>query len=549
MNAFKTRHIEKITLCFGTQLGKSEAILNMIGYAIDQDPGAMLFVYPTDELGKSISKNRLISMITASDALRAKYLDRESEQMELQFMGMYIAIVGANSPSKLASRPVRYVFYDETDKFPAFSGKEGSPTELASERTKNYHNRKEVEASSPTYADGHIWRSFISADVSKCFYVPCPTCGEMQVLKNSQIKWPKKYNEDAHKYDRAMRVLTDSWYECEFCKQHIYDMDKQKMLLAGEWRAVEYCSELKRFEPAKEVPSRPRHVGYTLSSLYSPWVTFGQVANKFLKTKDETSKFMNFVNGWLAEPWEPQATKLRRDIVFKRQAAHQRGELPEKTQLLTCGIDVQQNSFWWVVRAWGPKLTSWLVDFGQAETWGEIDRLLDREFGLPDGNKMLINLGFMDSGDQTDEVYEYCATQTGLLFPSKGSSLTGNARPRLPLTESQVDRDGYGAMKLFILDTHYYKSFIAGRLNRNNDDPGAFLVYKGEGEQDPYLTVYAEQLCSEHLIREEDKKGNKRDIWKPVIAHADNHLLDCEVLAVAAAERLGVRYLKEEDES
>ena len=48
MDAFKTRHIDKITLCFGTQLGKSEAILNMIGYAVDQDPGSTLVVYPID---------------------------------------------------------------------------------------------------------------------------------------------------------------------------------------------------------------------------------------------------------------------------------------------------------------------------------------------------------------------------------------------------------------------------------------------------------------------------------------------------------------------
>jgi phage terminase large subunit GpA-like protein len=456
---------------------------------------------------------------------------------------MYIALVGANSPSKLASRPVRYVFYDETDKFPAYSGKEGSPIELAGERTKNYHNSKEIEASSPTYSDGHIWKSFLNADVRKSYFVPCPHCRKSQILKLGQIKWPEELNEPARKYERETRVLTESWYECEFCGERIYDMDKSSMLLQGEWLPVIETAKHK-LVLASNIPDRPRHVAYSLSSLYSPWVTFGQVAQKFLNTKDDQAKFMNFVNGWLAEPWEAQATKLQSDIVFKRQGTHPRGEVPEKAQLLTCGIDVQMDHFWWVIRAWGPKLTSWLVDFGTCETWAELDDMLDREYTSANGEPVLVHLAFVDSGDRTDEVYQYCATRPNDTFPCKGSS---NRMLRAPFTESKVDKDGFGNMRLFIVDGHYYKSFIAGRLQKENDQPGAFMVFNAEGEE-RWLRQYAEQLCSEHLVKEEDKKGRVKDVWKPVTSHAANHLLDAEVYAIAAAERAGVRYLREEAE-
>ncbi len=542
MDVFRTRHVDKITLCFGTQLGKSEALLNMIGYAVDQDPGSMLIVYPTDELAKSISKNRLIPMVVASDALHNRWDPDTTEILEVQFLSMYIALVGANSPSKLASRPVRYIFYDDTDKFPAYSGNEGSPTELAGERTKNYHNRKEVEASSPTYVEGHIWKAFLDADVRKSFFVPCPHCREMQLLELAQIKWPEELNLPEHKHERETRVLTEAWYECEFCRERIYDMDKATMLMQGEWWPVVQNAD-RRLEKADIVPARPRHVGYNLSSLYSPWVTFGQVAEKFLKAKKDQAKFMNFVNGWLAEPWEAEATKLRSDIVLQRQASHLRGEIPEKAQLLTCGIDVQLDHFWWTVRAWGPKMTSWLIDFGTCETWAELDEMLDREFTLPSGDPVLIHLTFIDSGDRTDEVYQYCATRPGLVYPCKGSS---QRLTRAPFTESKVDKDGYGDMRLFIVDGHYYKSFIAGRLNKKNDEDGAFLVFREE-EDRGWLRQYAEQLCSEQLVKEQDKKGHVKDVWKPIISHADNHLLDAEVYAIAAAERAGVRYLKEEE--
>ena len=543
MDAFKTRHVDKITLCFGTQLGKSETLLNMIGYAVDQDPGSMLIVYPTEPLAKSISKNRLIPMVINSDALMAKWDPETSEILEIQFQGMYIALVGATKPGNLASRPVRYIFYDETDKFPMYSGNEGSPTELASERTKNAQGKKEVEASSPTYSDGHIWKSFLAADVRKCFFVPCPHCREMQLLKLGQIKWPEELNEGAHKHAREVRVLTEAWYECEACGECIYDMDKANMLLQGEWWPVAQDEE-RRLVPVKNAPERPRHVAYNLSSLYSPWVTFGQVAQKFLKSKNDQPKFMNFVNGWLAEPWEAQAAKLRSDLVLERQAEHKRGEVPEKAQILTCGIDVQMDHFWYTIRAWGPKMTSWLVDFGTCETWAELDEMLDREYKQANGESMYIYVAFIDSGDRTDEVYQYCATRPGLVYPCKGSS---HRLTRAPFSESKVDKDGYGEMRLFIVDGHYYKSFIAGRLNKKNSDPGAFLVYREE-DDGGWLRQYAEQLCAEQLVTETDKQGRSKEIWKPVISHAANHMLDCEVYAIAAAERVGVRYLKEDQE-
>ena len=540
---FKARSVDKITLCFGTQLGKTEALLNMIGYAIDQDPGSMLAVYPTDELARSISKNRVIPAIVNSPALAAKWDPDRTEILEIQFLGMYIALVGANSPSKLASRPVRYIFYDETDKFPAYSGNEGSPTELASERAKNFHNRKEVEASSPTYTDGHIWRAFQAADVRKAYFVPCPHCGKMQMLSLPQIKWPAELNEPEHKHERESSVLGESWYECPFCHDRIYDMDKATMLAGGEWQPVDVGEKDRKLSPAKVTASRPRHIAYTLSSLYSPWLTFGQVAQKFLSTKADQPKFMNFVNGWLAEPWEAEATKLRSDIVFERQAAHLRGSIPEKSLLLTCGIDVQMDHFWWVVRAWGAHMTSWLVDYGRCETWADLDDVLDHEYTSTKGEPVLINIAFMDSGDRTDEVYQYCATRMDVVYPCKGASVQ---MPRAPYSESRVDKNGYDELRLFIIDTHYYKSFIAGRLNKKNDEPGAFMVFRDE--DGGWLRQYAEQLCSEHLVKEQDKKGRVKDVWKPVVSGAPNHLLDCEVYAAAAAERGGVRYLREETE-
>ena len=121
MDAFNNDEIEDITFVGGSQLGKTVTEQNMIGFAIDQDPGPMVIVYPTDKLAEFTSENRLEPMIQLSLALADRYDKRASEKLELQFDNMYIALIGANSPSNLASRPVRYVFFDEIDKFPKWS--------------------------------------------------------------------------------------------------------------------------------------------------------------------------------------------------------------------------------------------------------------------------------------------------------------------------------------------------------------------------------------------------------------------------------------------
>jgi phage terminase large subunit GpA-like protein len=150
----------------------------------------------------------------------------------------------------------------------------------------------------------------------------------------------------------------------------------------------------------------------------------------------------------------------------------------------------------------------------------------------------------MDSGDQTDEVYEYCSTHTGVVFPCKGSS---SRMARAPIAESKIEHDDFGGMRLFIIDGHYYKNFIAGRLKRETDSPGSFNVYNSEDEAG-WLKVYAEQLCAEQLVTEIDSMGRQAQVWKPVTSHAANHLLDAECYAIAAAERANVRYLREDDQ-
>ena len=170
MDELNNYETEKIIFVKPTQIGGTEALHNMIGYIVAQDPSPTMIVYPTETLAKSVSENRLQPMLMATPELREKY-DENSSLLELQFDGMYLTLAGSNSPSGLASKPIRFLLMDEIDKYPGASSREADPIKLATERTKTFHNKKIYMTSTPTIKTGHIWKEKENADIEKHFFV------------------------------------------------------------------------------------------------------------------------------------------------------------------------------------------------------------------------------------------------------------------------------------------------------------------------------------------------------------------------------------------
>ena len=54
MDAFNDPRIREIYLCKGSQLGGTEALINMLGYIICEEPGPALIVYPNISSSSSI---------------------------------------------------------------------------------------------------------------------------------------------------------------------------------------------------------------------------------------------------------------------------------------------------------------------------------------------------------------------------------------------------------------------------------------------------------------------------------------------------------------
>lgn len=521
---FNNNLIESIVLCFGSQIGKTEAELNMIGFALHQSKAPVMMVYPTDTLAKFNSDKRVEPMIKNTEPLAKMYNENESSKLELNFnTGNYLVLSGANSPASLASRAIKYVFFDEVDKYPVFSGKEANPIKLATERTKTFVDAKHVMVSTPTVETGNIWTAFKQAHAQKEYYVPCPHCGEYQKLVFKQIKWPDeaKGNKD--------RIRDNAYYECEHCKKAILDKHKMDMLRKGEWRT-------------ENVPDcRVRSVGYHLSSLYSPWIAFGKVAYEFFTSKDFPDQLMNFINSWLAEPWRSAKTKSTQTLHFT-ESTYAHGVVPDKATLLIASVDVQLDYFWWEVRAYAPGVKSYLIDYGQASSWEDLEEIIvNREYPTEYGEPRQVMKAGIDSGFRTDEVYQFCARFPEICIPLKGSS--NHKTLTAPYSMSSVEKGVIGGLKLYVLNTDYWKDFIFARMVRPIDEVGTIHLFKDCPQE------YTDHLRSEEKQEIRNVKTGEVTVqWKPLTGHPTNHLLDTCTYNAAVADIAGVKYLTEPEE-
>lgn len=513
---------EIVAFLKSSQVGATEVGINICGYTIEYDPARLLYVMPDDELAKDFSRDRATKALKNTPSIARKLDNSErSKTSVIRFPGGFIRFVGSQSPAKLASWAIPRVIMDEVDKYPRWAGREASPIKLVEERTKNWAWRKILIMSTPTLENGNIYQAYINSEVRYKYYVPCPHCGEWQVLTFGNLKFPTK--------DGLAAARKNAYYQCESCGKKIKDEHKHEMLAKGKWIGDTQVEQ-------------PRKVGFSINALYSPFVSFGEVAEEFLSSKDDPALLMNFTNSWLGECWKDKASTPEIESIYNQRTDTPAGFVPKWAKILTAGVDCQQGYFYWVVRAWGVDMRSQKIANGMATTFADLQNVMDYYWKIEGSQSktMQILLYCVDSGYNTEAVYDYCYANQNIAYPVKGSSkpIVGKRYTISSLT-AKNNWNVANPMNLYIVDTDQYKNYIFGHLVEK-DKYGAWMVDADTDED------YAKQLCSEHKVIKEDGRFTI-ETWEKITHHTPNHYLDCEVYAAVAADIANVRYLQEEE--
>lgn len=535
MDAFSSPSIEEIVIVAAAQVVKTECLLNMLGWAVSQDPAPMLYVLPRDRDAASFFTGRVRDMFNSTPDL-AKLLStdwyKRPSGTEIQTDTMVIRAGSAHSPASLASHPCRYVLLDEVDKYPRFSGRESSPVSLATERAATYWDRKIVMASTPTTSSGYIWQAWLGTD-RRTFRVPCPFCGAYQELGFANVKWPKDERDPE-------KILTHrlAWYECAKCEARIEESEKRRMILGGVWapEGVQVTSSGKL--RGKTVPTR--RAGFRLTRLESLWTGWSDIAARFLRSKDYYDELMNFNNSWMAQPFDPKVSAIAPAHLASLVDDYDVLTAPAAAHWLTAGVDVQLDHFWIAVWAWGAKGEAWLVYSDRLGSWDDVHDAIFKTAYTTAGTETLLPLvrAGVDENYRMDEVLAFARARTPLVVPMRG----GSAPAAVPWQTRMLDKPAKPGGKVHrglshtVHNPNYFKAMIQARLDLNPSDPGRWHLYK---DCPPEV---AEHLTAEQYVTEVDRKtGRLEGRWKVVPPNAPNHLLDCTVMACVAAEMSGAR--------
>jgi phage terminase large subunit GpA-like protein len=196
MDAISDPEIESVVVMSSAQVGKTELLLNTVGFHVEQDPAPIMVVMPTERDAETWSKDRFSPMARDTPCLRGRISNPRSRDgnnkiLHKKFPGGHLTIVGANAPSGLASRPIRILLCDEVDRYPFSAGAEGDPVNLARKRTVTVWNRKIVLVSTPTIRGSSRIEAAYEESDKRRFFVPCPECGEHQTLTWAQVRWDR----------------------------------------------------------------------------------------------------------------------------------------------------------------------------------------------------------------------------------------------------------------------------------------------------------------------------------------------------------------------
>ncbi len=488
-----------------SQVGKTEIINNTIGYFTHQDPSPMLLIQPTLDMAETWSKDRLAPMIRDTDVLTELFGDPRSRDsnntlLHKKFPGGHITMAGANSPSSLASRPIRIVLLDEEDRYPHSAGTEGDPGSLAQKRTTTFWNRLLVTASTPTIEDESKIESRYQQSDQRKFYVPCPECDAFQVLSWQQIKFEKEKPEDAV-------------YECEHCKAKLKESDKMWMLSHGEWRAEAAFNGI---------------AGFHISELYSPWVKWSEMVTSFLKAKRLPETLKVWINTSLGETWKEATEGIDPSGLLKRKENWGR-VAPEGVIVITAGVDVQDDRLEVEVIGWGVGQESWSLQYhvlhgdpAQSKVWEDLTNVLTQTIKTMDERTLPVAAACVDSGGhQTQRVYEYCkGREYQRIYAIKGANQIGK-----PLV-SKFSKNNKLRVKLFTIGTDTAKQMIYSRLKVHQPGPG-YCHFPAD-----YPEEYFKQLTSER-IQTKFVNGHPTRIWV-LTKGRRNEALDCRVYGLAA---------------
>lgn len=519
MDCFTDPRVETTVVKASGQFGKTEDILNVCGFHIENDPAPILIVRPTEDEAKAFSKDRLAAMLRDTPSLRGLVLEprvkgSDNTLFHKKFHGGHVTITWSESQAGVASRPIRICLCDEIDLYTV------DAVTRAVKRTTRFWNRKVGLFSTPTYQDtSAIDAKFKNSD-QRYPHVPCPLCGAFQKLDWEHVQWQAGRPETAV-------------YVCAHCSRAWTDHQRALALQEAVWRPE---AEFKGI------------AGFSAWEIHVPFSPLAKMATEFLEAKHRSDMgdpdpLMNWTNLTLGATWSLKGKSIAPEPLLERRENYSPSAVPHRILYLTAGVDVQDNRLeaevvGWrrekrddIEESWGVERFYLYGDPAKKEIWTELDEVLKREWTTEDGRRLRLGAVCIDSGGHhTEEVYRFCSNKRGRhIYAIKG--IDG---PRPIWSPRAGTSRKYKGNLVWTVGVETAKARIYNQLRVETPGPGyAHFPFEYDAE-------FFKQLTSEE-IRTKFFHGKAALYFFLPKGHR-NESLDCRAYALAALNCRSVQW-------
>lgn len=554
---------QALALVCGAQMSKTDLMLDIAGWTLDQRPAPIMFVGPSKDWLHNEVEPRLMQMLTTTRGLAERMsVGKKTSKYRKYVGGVPLQLAWAGSATSLRGMAAKFVLVDELDAMAKNLQNEGDPFALSEARGFSYRDRIRAAISTPLVgsvdteideASGlELWKKMDAEDVSSAiwrvwqngtrhhFTWPCPHCGEHFVPRFKQLRW-KTWPE----IESATSARDTAYVECPHCEGEIREEHKADCNARGR-----YVAPGQTVTADGEVigaPPEATTLSFWVSGLCSPFVTIGERAASYAAAKlsGQQTELQSVINTGFGECYAPGGGDVAEwmEVAALKRDYH-RLELPAGARLLTLTADVQSYGIYYTIRAWGVGGSSWLVDFDMIdgatvleEVWDKLAVIIARPIG-----GMMISRALVDSGYRPGKanmpvhmVYKFCRRFYGRVYPSKGRDKLDKP---VKISKQEVKKTGqvhrYG-LDLVWLDTDVTKSWVHERLRWSPDAPGAWLLPADTSDD------YCKQIVSEARL----KKPSGSPEWVP--RSRQNHYLDCEAMQAGLALWMRVDLIQQQE--
>lgn len=517
LDAFDDPKVRQIVLQWASRLGKTTTCLSLMAKVAGTNPRNMMFAGPTKDAAGRVIGSRLYPILGSAEGVRQQLPpEARRSKLHVKLESCQIFVGWSGSETSLADVGAFFGHASEIDKWDDSASKEGDSLKLFVNRFKGFPDHKIIFESTPTIAGRSRIEKKMTESNQHRRYVPCPHCGEFQVLIQGVEGVPGGFDWDrdsSGKSDPDVALQT-AHYVCKFCQKKIENHHRTVMLRAGVWVPSGCTITPDGTIHGKALKEGSDVVGFgPLASWYALTETWGNFARLWIQAQKRPRDLQDVVNSYKGETWAIRKSKSTPEKVgIKLRTEIPRRLLPDWTRLVTVTIDQQRSDGGyrlWVCLAHGINRAAHVVDYGLCQHLEEVwDRHIRSPYQHEDGgNPMMPHAAAADSGWDTKKTYDFCNAHNGML-PLKGSS--GDISGGLPYKVAEVESGQYKGQSLFTVNTDFWETDLQARLDERDpgEDESLSLCAGADGDFE-----FLEQLCNGTLTDRVDGRNQAKLLW------------------------------------